>query len=70
VNDVTYYGGIVLSFVALTYALDGHGRRITVPVALGCALLGVYGCVRDSWSFGVIEELLCLIAVRRAWRFR
>jgi len=70
VNDLTYYGGIALSFVALTYALDSRGRRFIVPLAIAYALASAYGFVRGSWSFGLIEAFFCAIAVRRAWKFR
>jgi hypothetical protein len=70
VNAFIYYGVIALSFILLTYALDSRGRRVIVPLALGCALASAYGFASGSWSFGVIEALWCLIALRRASKFR
>lgn len=69
-NAFVYYGGIALSFVVLTYALDSRGRRLTVPIGLACAAASVYGFATGSWTFGVIEAFVCLIAVRRAWQYR
>jgi hypothetical protein len=69
VNSFEYYGGIVVSFALVTYALE-RGRRFTVPVALACALASGYGFAKGSWSFGVIEALWCVIALRRAAKFR
>jgi hypothetical protein len=68
-NTYIYYGGIVISFALLTYALE-HGRRFTVPLALACALASGYGFAKGSWSFGVIEALWCVIALRRAAKYR
>ena len=69
-NNYVYYGGIVLSFALLTFALDSRGRWFTVPLAVGCAIASAYGFAKDSWSFGVIEALWCVIALRRASKFR
>jgi hypothetical protein len=69
-NAVTFYGGIALSFIVLTYALDSRGRRFILPFALACALASAYGFARGAWTFGVIEALICLIALRRASKFR
>ena len=69
-NSFEYYGGIVISFALLTYALDSRGRRFTVPLAVACALASGYGFAKGSWSFGVIEALWCVIALRRAVQFR
>jgi hypothetical protein len=54
----------------LTYALDSRGRRFILPFALACALASAYGFARGAWTFGVIEALICLIALRRASKFR
>jgi hypothetical protein len=70
VNAVTYYGGIALSFIVLTYALDQRGRRFILPFALACALASAYGFAKGDWTFGVVEGFFCLIALRRASRFR
>ena len=69
-NSFVYYGGIVLSFLLLTYALDRRGRWFLLPLALACALASAYGFATDTWSFGVIEALWCLIALRRASKYR
>ncbi|MEA2196424.1 MAG: hypothetical protein QOJ25_475, partial [Solirubrobacteraceae bacterium] len=40
---LTVFGACVVTFMMLTYALEGRGRRFVLAFAVGCALSSTYG---------------------------
>ncbi len=62
---LTVYGVVVLTFMMVMYALEGHGSRFVLAFAVGCALASSYGFASGAWPFGVVEVIWCGVALRR-----
>jgi hypothetical protein len=62
---LTAFGVTVLTLMMITYALERRHRGYVLAFAGCCALAGLYGFLSGAWPFGVIEEIWCLIAVKR-----
>lgn len=49
----------------IMYALEDRGAGFVAAFAVGCALSSVYGFASGAWTFGVVEAIWCLVAIRR-----
>jgi hypothetical protein len=62
---LTVFGACVVTFMMLTYALEGRGRRFVLAFAVGCALSSTYGFLAGTWPFGIVEGIWSVVAVKR-----
>jgi hypothetical protein len=47
------------------YALEARSHWFVLAFAGACALASLYGVLQGAWSFGVIEAVWALVALRR-----
>ena len=64
-DPITAFGVGALTFMMLMYALESRGRNFVLAFAAGCALSSAYGFLSGAWSFGVVEAVWTVIALRR-----
>ena len=62
---LTIFGVVSLTFMMVTYALEGRDRRMVLAFAAGCALSSAYGFLSGAWPFGVVEAVWTMVALRR-----
>jgi hypothetical protein len=63
------FGLFAVTAMLVCYALEDRDHLFILAFAAACALGSVYGFLQGAWSFGLIEAIWAVVALRR-WRLR
>jgi hypothetical protein len=62
-DGLTLFGLFAVSAMLLFYALEDRGHWFIFGFA--CALGSAYGFLQGAWSFGLVEAVWAVVALRR-----
>ena len=66
-NTLTVFGACAVAIMLLAYALEQRSSWWVLVFSLACAASSLYGWLAGTWSFGVVEGVWALVALRRRW---
>ena len=68
-DRLTLFGLFAVTLMLVTYALEDRSRWFILAFAVACALGSIYGFLQGAWSFGLVEAIWAVVALRR-WGVR
>jgi hypothetical protein len=66
-NPLTLYGAAAVSLMLVSYALEKRSPWWILVFACACAASSSYGFLTGTWTFGVVEGIWAIVALRRWW---
>ena len=64
------FGLVAVSLTLLFYALEDRSPAYILGFGAGCLASSVYGFLRGTWPFGLVEIAWTPVALRRWWQRR
>ena len=62
---LTAFGLFAVTAMLVCYALEDRSPWYILGFAGACALGSAYGFLQGAWSFGVVEAIWAMVALRR-----
>lgn len=64
-DPLTAFGLFAVTAMLVCYALESRSPWWTLGFAGSCVLGSAYGFLQGAWSFGLVEAIWALVAVRK-----
>ena len=66
-NGLTAFGLFAVTAMLICYAVEKRSPWFVLGFAGACALGSLYGFLQGAWSFGLVESVWSVVALRRWW---
>jgi hypothetical protein len=67
-KGLTLFGLFAVTAMLVCYAFEDRSPKFILGFAAACVLASAYGFLQGAWSFGIVEAVWAVVALRRWWR--
>ena len=64
---LSLFGLCAVTLMLVCYAFEERSPAFILGFAIACLLGSLYGFLQGAWSFGLVEAVWSVVAVRRWW---
>ena len=64
-GELTLFGFLAVTLMLIAYALEDRSHWFVLIFAGACLLGSIYGFLKGSWPFGLLEAIWSLVALKK-----